>query len=102
MNWKNGMLFVVGAVFIAGALLLTNREPALGQGGKGGGGGGGPRYTVVETQGHNLLVTDNQKNMVYFYTVDKDEKVGADLKLRASVDLTQVGTDVIKINKAAK
>jgi hypothetical protein len=105
MNWKNGMLFVVGAVLISGSLLLTNREPALGQGGKGGGGGGGgggPRYTVVETQGHNLLVTDNQKNMVYFYTVDKDEKVGADLKLRASVDLTQVGTDVIKINKAAK
>ena len=70
-----------------------------GQGGKGM--GMGPRYTVVETQGHNLLVTDNSKNMVYFYTVDKDEKVGSDLKLRASVDLTQVGESVIKI-KAAK
>ena len=101
MNWKNGMLFIVGAVLISGALLLTNREPAHGQGGKGGG-GGGPRYTVIETQGHNLLVTDNQKNTVYFYTVEKDEKVGSDLKLRASVDLTQVGTDTIKITKAAK
>jgi hypothetical protein len=96
MNWKSGMLFVVGAFVVAGALLLTNRETVQGQGGKGGG-GGGARYNVVETQGHNLLVTDNSTNTLYFYTVDKDEKVGADLKLRAQVDLTQVGRDVIKI-----
>ena len=95
MNWKNGMLFAVGAVLISATLILTSRDTAQGQGGKGG--GGGPRYTVVETQGHNLLVTDNSKSIVYFYTVEKDEKVGADLKLRASVDLTQVGSDVIKI-----
>ena len=102
MSWKNGMLFVVGAVLISATLVLTNRDAAQGQGGKGSGMGAGPRYTVIETQGHNLLVTDNVKNMVYFYTVEKDEKVGSDLKLRASVDLTQVGSETIKITKAAK
>jgi hypothetical protein len=100
MNWKNGMLFVVGAVLISATLVLTSRDTAQGQGGKGG--GGGPKYTIIETQGHNLLVTDNSKNMVYFYTVDKDEKVGADLKLRAWVSLDQVGSPTIKINKADK
>jgi hypothetical protein len=99
MNWKNGAMFLVGAVLISATLLLTNREAAQGQqGGKGG--GGAPHYTIVETQGHNLLVTDNAKNMVYFYTIDKDGKVGDDLKLRASVDLTQVGGETIKITKA--
>jgi len=100
MNWKNGMLFVVGAVLISATLVLTSRDAVQGQGGKGG--GGAPRYTVIETQGHNLLVTDNRKDMVYFYTIDKDSKVGADLKLRASVDLNQVGSPLIKINKEGK
>ena len=36
-------------------------------------------YSVVETQGHNLLVTDNANNKLYFYTVDRDEKVALDL-----------------------
>lgn len=101
MNWKNGVLACVGVVLIAGALVLVNRGPVHGEEGGKGGTSSGPRYTVVETQGHNLLVTDNSTNTVYFYTVEKDEKVGADLKLRASVDLTQVGKDVVKI-KAAK
>jgi len=56
----------------------------------------GPRYTVGETEGHNLIVTDNQKEILYFYTIDKDAKVGADLKLRGQVDLKQVGQKVIK------
>ena len=102
MNWKSGVLAFVGLVLIAGALVLVNRGPVQGeeQGGKGG--MGGPRYTVVETQGSNLLVTDNGTNTVYYYTIDKDEKIGSDLKLRASVDLTQVGKDVIKIKPFAK
>jgi hypothetical protein len=49
----------------------------------------------VETEGHNLLVTDNQSNTLYFYTIDKDAKIGSDLKLRGSVDLTQVGKPTI-------
>jgi hypothetical protein len=66
--------------------------------------GGAPRYTVVGTEGHNLIVTDNQKNTLYFYTIDKDAKIGSDLKLRGSVDLKQVGKPVItpKHAKAAK
>jgi hypothetical protein len=103
MNWKNGMLFVVGAVLISATLILTSRDTAQSQPGgtaQGEGGKGtGPRYTVVETQGHNLAVTDNTRNLVYYYAIDKDEKVGADLKLRATVDLTQVGSEVIKITK---
>jgi hypothetical protein len=102
MRWKNGILFVVGAVLISATLILTTRDTAQGQGAKGGKGGGAPHYTVIETQGHNLLVTDNATNTVYYYTVDKDEKVGADLKLRASCDLNQVGQEVIKITKPAK
>ena len=56
----------------------------------------GPHYTVVETEGHNLLVTDNATNTFYFYTVDKGAPVGSELKLRGTVDLTQVGKASIK------
>ena len=55
-----------------------------------------PHYTVVETEGHNLLVTDNVTNTFYFYTVDKGEPVGSELKLRGTVDLNMVGKPSIK------
>jgi hypothetical protein len=55
------------------------------------------RYTVIETHGHNLLVTDNQENKLYFYATDRDAAVGSPLKLRASLDLTQVGKEELKI-----
>jgi hypothetical protein len=54
------------------------------------------RYTVVDTEATNLLVTDNHSNTLYFYAVDRDQPAGSDLKLRGSVDLTQVGKPVIK------
>ena len=94
---KNGVLAVVAIALMVGALVFVNREPA---GAQGAASSAGPHYTVVETQGSNLLVTDNAKNMVYFYTVDKDQPIGSDLKLRASVDLTQVGKPEIKISKS--
>lgn len=56
----------------------------------------GPHYTVVMTEGHNLIVTDNKTNMLHFYTIDKDKPIGSDLHLRGSVDLSQVGKDTIK------
>jgi hypothetical protein len=56
----------------------------------------GARYTVVETEGHNLIVTDNQTQTLYFYTIDKDAKIGSDLKLRGKIDLKQVGKEVVK------
>jgi hypothetical protein len=58
-------------------------------------GGTTAHYTVVHTEGTNLIVTDNKANTVYFYTVDPGNEPGADLKLRGSLDLTQVGKAVL-------
>jgi hypothetical protein len=57
---------------------------------------GVPKYTVVDTQGVNLLVVDNTKNTLYFYTCDRDKEAGEELKLRGSIDLNQVGQPAIK------
>src|SRR3954471_20186128 len=54
------------------------------------------RYSVVFTEGTNLCVTDNQTNKLHFYTIDQGKEPGADLKLRGTVDLTDVGKEVIK------
>jgi hypothetical protein len=62
---------------------------------------GVPHYMVVETEGHNLLVTDNATNKLYFYTVDKDKPIGSPLKLRASLDLSKVGQPEIAITEHA-
>ena len=99
MNWKSGVLVVVGVVLLGAVLALTSRAPVQAADL---GGTAGPRYTVVETQGHNLLVTDNGTNTLYYYTIDKDKEIGSDLKLRGSVDLSQVGKPEIKIKKMAK
>ncbi len=93
MNWKNGTLFVLAALVVAGALLLANREPVQGQGGKGMGGG---MYSVISTDGAHLIVTDNAEKKLYFYAIDKDGKVGDDLKLRGSLDLRDVGKPSMK------
>ena len=53
------------------------------------------KFTVVHTEGTNLIVTDNHSNTVYFYTVDQGAEPGSDLKLRATVDLSQVGKQVL-------
>src|SRR6516165_1380457 len=49
------------------------------------------RYTIVESDGTNLLVTDNVTNTLYFYVIDRDAQVGSDLKIRGSIDLNEVG-----------
>jgi hypothetical protein len=56
----------------------------------------GPRYTVISTDGAHLIVTDNGTNKLYFYAIDKDGKIGDELKLRGSADLTEVGKPGIK------
>jgi hypothetical protein len=90
-------VIVLAVGLVAGALVFMNRVPAaLGSAEQGEKPGSGARYTVVETEGHNLIVTDNATNTLYFYTVDKGEAPGADLKLRGTVDLSQVGKPVIK------
>jgi hypothetical protein len=54
------------------------------------------RYSVIHTEGTNLLVTDNRTNTIYFYTIEENGKPGDDLILRGSADLNQVGKPVIK------
>jgi len=80
---------VAGGAIAVGYLQPTHAQPS-------GGSMAGPRYSIVETQGHNLIVTDNQSNQLYFYTVDRDKDVGSELKLRGQVDLNQVGKPIIK------
>jgi hypothetical protein len=53
------------------------------------------RYSVVHTEGTNLIVTDNKINTLYFYTVDQGAEPGSNLRLRGSLDLSQVGKDVL-------
>jgi hypothetical protein len=85
------MALVVGLVLVA-LIEIAFRQPAQAQRAA----PPGVRYSVIGTEGHNLIVTDNQSNTLYFYTIDRDKEVGTELKLRATVDLTKVGSAVIK------
>jgi hypothetical protein len=95
-HWKNRLPLVLAALLLlAAAVIITSRwQPA--QAAEKSAPVTGPRYSVVETEGHNLIVTDNRTEMLYFYTIDKDAKVGSELKLRGQVNLKQVGKEVIK------
>ena len=96
---KNGWIggLVVVAVVSATIGAFSTRNVAAREDDKGAKGATtGPRYSVVETEGHNLLVTDNTTDTLYFYTIDKDAKIGSDLKLRGKIDLKQVGSEVVK------
>jgi hypothetical protein len=57
-------------------------------------------YSVVDTDGTNLLVVDNSTHTLYFYTVEPGKEVGDDLHLRGSLDLKEVGKPVITPKKA--
>ncbi|MGF1580631.1 MAG: hypothetical protein ACFCD0_14815 [Gemmataceae bacterium] len=54
------------------------------------------RYRVVSTEGTNLIVTDYKTQTVYYYAIDELAEPGADLKLRGTIDLRDVGKKVIK------
>jgi hypothetical protein len=91
---------VLAACLVLGVIALFvvwNSESAFGQRRQVIAPSGSPHYTVVMTEGHNLLVTDNGMNKLYFYTIDHDKPIGSPLKLRASVDLNKVGDEKIKI-----
>jgi hypothetical protein len=95
-NWKNRLTIIVGATLLVAAMVvLALSRPAQAQ--RGAADGSMPRYSVIETQGFNLLVTDNAANKLYYYATDKDVPVGSPMKLRASLDLSQVGREEIKI-----
>ena len=89
----NKRWFVLGVLLVGVAVGLLLHQAANGTALAQGKGGmsATPRYTVVETEGHNLIVTDNQKNTLYFYTTNKDEPIGSPLHLRGSLDLAHVG-----------
>jgi hypothetical protein len=84
------------ALAVVMTVLMSPRQTAFG-GAAGEARSSGARYTVIETQGFNLLVTDNATNTLYYYATDKDAPVAAPLKLRASLDLSQVGKEEITI-----
>jgi hypothetical protein len=90
------MPMVVGAILLVAALIIWAQSGSA-QPPRGGPFGPGARYSVIETQGFNLLVTDNAANKLYYYATDKDAPVGSSMKLRASLDLTQVGKEEIRI-----
>lgn len=93
MNWKSCVVLTVG--LLAMAFVLSGRDVAQGQGGKGGS-AGGATYSVVSTDGAHLIVTDNAASKLFFYAIDKDGKIGDELKLRGTVDLRDVGKPSIK------
>ena len=93
-SWKNRLPMAVGAALLAVTVVILSWQRAEAQ--REAPGEGGPRYTVGETQGHNMIVVDNKLNVLYFYTIDKDAKVGSDLKLRGAVNLNDVGKPVIR------
>ena len=85
---------------IAIGVVVGQNRTALAQGDSmGSPGGGSSRYSVIETQATNLLVTDNRSNRLYYYTVDRGKSPGAPLKLRGSLDLNQVGQPSITPRK---
>jgi hypothetical protein len=92
-KWISGAALGLLILGIAG-MVASRSVSAQAEAGKGA--SGAPHYTVVETEGHNLIVTDNHSNTLYFYTIEKDAKIGSELKLRGQVDLKHVGKKVIK------
>jgi hypothetical protein len=92
---RYGMMGLVVAVAVTALAVAGFMQPALGRA-EDKPASATPHYTVVETEGHNLLVTDNATNTLFFYTVDKGEPVGSELKLRGTVDLSEVGKPSIK------
>ena len=98
-TWKTRMPLAVMAGLVVIALIFTARsQPVRAE--RDAKPTSGPRYSVVATEAHNLIVTDNQTNTLYFYTIDRDQPIGSELKLRGSLDLTKVGERVLKPKKS--
>lgn len=86
----------LAVTLVVGTLIGMNLSQPAPLNAQGGAQQTGPRYTIVFTEGTNLCVTDNQKNTVYYYTIEPEHEPGADLHLRASLDLSQVGQETLK------
>lgn len=95
-TWHQKALIVAGVLAVGVLLGLSRGSSARGDSDEKGA-AAAHRYTVVESQAHNLVVTDNERNMLYFYAADRDKPIGAPLKLRGEIDLSQVGQSQIRI-----
>jgi len=60
----------------------------------------GPRYSVIDSEAHNLIVVDNKSNTLYFDPIDKGRAVQIDLKLPGAIDLQQVGQPTVHAHQA--
>jgi hypothetical protein len=89
-NWKVGVGLL--AVLLVATLLVTG-YPGQSAAQKTGGAG---HYTVVNTDGAHIIVVDNATNKLFFYAIDKDGKIGDELKLRGTLDLQDVGKPSLK------
>jgi hypothetical protein len=97
LGWGSALavvLVIVFGVFAFRPRTEANQKEAQGA--------AGAKYTIVETEGTNLLVVDNSTSTLFFYTVEPGKEVGDDLYLRGSLDLTQVGKPVLKPKKESK
>jgi hypothetical protein len=89
-NWKVGVGLLAAMVLIA---FLFSAYPGQSAAQKDMGKGS---YSVVSTDGAHLIVVDNATGKLYFYAIDKEGKIGDELKLRGHVDLHDVGKPSIK------
>lgn len=95
MNWKTLGWVTALAVLVISLGVFEFRPRVEAQQGPSSAG----KYTVVDTEGTNLIVVDNGKSILYFYTVEPGKEAGDDLHLRGSIDLSHVGKDVLKSKK---
>jgi hypothetical protein len=91
-KWTTLLVLIAGGLIGAMAVGLAQPPSAAG----GGKLVGHPRYHVVHSEGSNLIATDNHSNMLYFYSIDKDQEVGAELKLRGTIELERLGAPIIR------
>ncbi len=89
-------MVLVVAVAVTAVAVMGLKQPVFGRAEADKPASSTAHFTVVETEGHNLIVTDNTTNTLYFYTVDKGVPVGSDLKLRGSLVLYQIGKETLK------
>jgi hypothetical protein len=57
---------------------------------------GTAKFTVVSTDGAHIIVVDNATAKLYYYAIDRDGKIGDELKLRGTLDLNDVGKAILK------
>jgi hypothetical protein len=99
-TWKHRMpLAIVAGLVVIAVIFMARSQPVRAE--RDDAPTSGPRYSVIETEAHNLIVTDNKTNTLYFYTIEKGQPIGSELKLRGSIDLTKVGEQVIKPKKTS-